>query len=51
VQLLPGLEERDAPLANLNAIAGAWVASAAALDRKRAEAALLDPVATGTPRR
>src|SRR5580700_8998198 len=47
-QLLAGLEERDVLLADLDAVAGARVAAdarLASLDRERAKAAQLDPVA------
>jgi hypothetical protein len=47
-QLLAGLEERDVLFGNLDAVARARVAAdpgVAALHRKRAEAAQLDPVA------
>jgi hypothetical protein len=50
MQLLPGLEERDVLLADLNAIAGAWVAADAGItkfDRKHAEAAQLDTITAG----
>src|SRR5580700_3986212 len=52
-QLLAGLEKRDVLLADVDAVAGARVApdaGIAALDRKRAETAQLDPVATGQGR-
>jgi len=48
-QLLAGLEKRDVLLGDLDAVAGARVATdagIAALDREGAEAAQLDPVAT-----
>src|SRR5207237_1048070 len=47
-QLLPGLEERDVLLGDLDAVAGARVAAdtgVAALHREGAEAAQLDPIA------
>src|SRR5205085_8538506 len=49
-QLLAGLEERDVLFGDRDAVAGARVAAEAgiaALDRERAKAAQLDPVAAG----
>jgi hypothetical protein len=50
MQLFPGLEERGALLADLNAVAGARIATDACItkfERKRAKAAQFDTVTAG----